>query len=126
MSIQQYSELKRVGQEQMEKKDCTVIALALLTDVEYKVAHRTMKLAGRKNRCGARNGTARKVLSKQRKITAWPVDAKTALTLARELPAKGLFLVEMTGHVAAFINGELCDWTEGKRKKIIAVYRINI
>lgn len=126
MSIQQYSELRNVSKEHRERNDCTVIALALLTGTEYKEAHQAMKLAGRKNRCAAKHGTVRKVLGKQRKIITWPVDAKTAITLPRELPSEGMFLVQMTGHVAAFINGELCDWTEGKRKKVKAVYRVNI
>ena len=50
-------------------------------------------------------------------------NAATMVTLAREL-TEGTYLVSTDGHVACLKNGEVHDWTKGRRHRIEAVYKV--
>jgi hypothetical protein len=50
---------------------------------------------------------------------------RTMVTAARHLPTKGTFLLVTKDHVAAFKNGQLVDWTHGRRLHIIGIFKVN-
>ena len=49
--------------------------------------------------------------------------AATIVTLAKEL-TEGTYLVGTNGHVACLKNGEVHDWTKGRRHRVLDVYRV--
>lgn len=48
----------------------------------------------------------------------------TISTIGRRYP-RGVFLVFVRGHVAAMIDGEVLDWTAGRRHRVIKLVRID-
>ncbi len=110
-----------------ESRDCTVKAVAIACNVPYKVAHKAMSDNGRKPRQGAypfQTHNAIKSLGFKVEMTH-RFTAKTITTLARELPSRGVFIVHVRGHVLACRGGEVKDWTEGRRNRILSVYRVS-
>ena len=51
-------------------------------------------------------------------------EARTIVTLERELPKKGHFHIRVRGHSLAFIDGETIDWAKHSRRVVKAVFRI--
>jgi hypothetical protein len=50
-------------------------------------------------------------------------NAATVTTLAKEL-TEGTYLVGTNGHVACLKNGEVHDWTKGRRHRVEDIYRV--
>lgn len=125
-----FKELCDASSKAGEYRDCSVKAVALCCGVDYATAHATLKAKGRKNR----RGTPRMVTwaavdalgyeAQRLNITA----AKTMTTLPAAMKElgfdKGRYMVFVSGHVAAFVDGALEDWTKGRRHRITHIYRI--
>lgn len=132
-----------------ESNDCTVRALANAADVPYDVAHRVLKKHGRKDRRGATfktlNGAYEecgfRLVSlhgdgKRARFAArhtgteharkW-VDGITFGKLVESLPPYGEYIINVTGHAVAVVNGKVIDtFHNNARKRVVAVYkRIN-
>ena len=110
-----------------ERNDCAVKAIAIACNVPYKVAHRCLeKYAGRKHRRGTMtrfiNGSIKKLGFD---VTPHDVTAKTITTIARDTAVQdGFYVVYVRGHMAAIVNGQIEDWTEGKRHRVKSVYKV--
>jgi hypothetical protein len=108
---------------------CSVIALAFALDISPAQAQKRLREFGRRKGKGitlpvlllaiVEGGRSYKRLTKHR-----CTKAKTMITLMKSIPKRGTFLVYQTTHVAIVRDGEVMDWSEGRRKRIIAVYRI--
>lgn len=113
-----------------EHGDCSVIAVALTCRVDYDLAHVAMRAAGRKPRRGAFHEQIRKAVKSLGKepqkylIIRKPNGSKyTPKTIGKAYP-QGRYLVYTRGHVFALVNGEVQDWTAGKKNHILGIQRV--
>jgi hypothetical protein len=93
---------------------CTVIATAKVCKVSYGKAFNACRRNGRKTRHGARSNIyfmAMLDLGFLARYVELGLVGKTIGTAERELPSRGTYLIHVRGHVAAFTNGKLHDWT---------------
>ena len=108
-----------------ETRDCAVIAVAAVCNVEYGVSHATLKKNGRKNRTGTYFNTIRDSVTELGfNIELINTGAKTVSTIADYLPRNGNFLVRVSGHILAVSDGKVLDWTAGRRHRVQNVYAI--
>jgi len=131
-----------------ESNDCTVRALANAADVPYDVAHRVLKKHGRPDRkgatfktlhgayeeCGFRlvslhgDGKRARFAARHTDIDSrkWQ-DGITFGKLVEQLPPYGEYIINVTGHAVAVVNGKVIDtFHNNARKRVVAVYkRIN-
>lgn len=125
-----------------ETNDCTVRALAAATGESYEDAHAALAKHGRPYRkgpkalgnrlngrititCPALEKAARDLGYDFRIMEPSEYSAKTMVTAARDRKlAKGHYICMVRGHVAAVVNGEVIDWTDGRRHQIKEVYQI--
>lgn len=135
-----------------EYNDCTVRALANAADVPYDVAHRVLKKHGRPDRKGACFKTLHAAYEecgfrlvslhgdgKRSRFAARHVDANASTSsvkwvdgitfgkLLERLPPYGEYIINVTGHAVAVVNGKVIDtFNNNARKRVVAVYkRIN-
>ncbi len=110
-----------------ENHDCTVKAVAIVLDMDYSTVHRAFANAGRKPRKGVRRDIterATKALGYEFKEVSRT--ARTAITIERDRKLQsGRYVIGMTHHLAAMIDGKLMDWSQGRRKKINGVFQLN-
>lgn len=125
-----------------ENNDCTVVAIAAVTGVPYAVAHAALAAEGRKNGRGCFKPQQRAALEKLGfKLIRLPVESvlhsyphpynqlKNVTTHHPER-VKGFwadgakYLFYTRGHVAAIINGVNVDWTKGRAKRVLEIYRV--
>jgi hypothetical protein len=125
-----------------ERRDCSVKALALVTGVPYKVAHKALREAGRKARKGATWEMQRKaasslgfrlvVVDPQKMIKRYPGRHNTLRHITthhmkrfHEVWKDGnSYLLHTTGHVAAVVDGVNHDWTVGRLKRVIGLHQV--
>ncbi len=115
----------RLGMD--EAKDCAVRALSIVSGETYRSVHEVFARAGRRPRKGAPAWMTWDVLYKmglERNLVTHKFQAKTVVTLARELPSKGWFLIQVRNHILAAIDGKIIDWTADRRHRILAVYEV--
>ena len=121
-----FNKAQMISRSVNEWNDCTVKAISIACDVPYKVAHKALANEGRRNRCGC-YGHQQKAAIKALgfKVEMKDVTAKTMGTVARDKAVQdGHFLVYVRAHVAAVVNGKVEDWTEGRRHRVISVYKV--
>ena len=123
-----FEKVKNESFKANESNDCAVKAIAIACNVPYKVAHKALANLGRRNRRGTLNSTihtAIKQLGFNLECITFKVKAKTVTTLAADRAVKdGFFVAFVRGHIAAIVNGQIEDWTEGKRHRVRLVYKI--
>lgn len=123
-----FQKVKNESSKANESNDCAVKAIAIACNVPYKVAHKALANLGRRNRRGTLNSTihtAIKQLGFELECITFKVKAKTVTTLAADRAVKdGFFVAFVRGHIAAIVNGQIEDWTEGKRHRIRLVYKV--
>jgi hypothetical protein len=125
-----------------ETNDCTVKALAAATGESYDDAWAALNRHGRPFRKGPK--AMLKTINGRRAIVCPALEkaanelgfdfrvmekheyrAKTMVTAERD-PAlrNGGFICMVRGHVAAVVDGEVIDWTEGRRHQVKEVYEL--
>ena len=110
-----------------ETRDCAVIALAILTGLPYAIAHREMKSEGRKDRGSSDLRMLMSALSRcwLRGMERTPIKGITVATFHKRMAGStGRYLIRTSGHVAAFVDGQVQDWTQDRRHRIIEVYKL--
>ena len=122
-----YDQVKKDSKSMGETRDCAVKAVAIVTNTPYKVVHKMMAKLGRKSRQGTYMEITMKVLKQlgcyvERNET---ITSRTISTLEAQLPEKGRFLVQTRSHVLACVNGEVCDWTQGRRHQPKQIFEIS-
>lgn len=123
-----WSELCDEAKARNETNDCSVRAIAAAGFTGYTEAHDAMANRGRKHRRGAYLPDIIKAAEDlgmaPRKIRDY--SARTMTTAARDRRlARGQFLVFTRSHVAAVVDGDVVDWTDGRRHRITSVYQVN-
>ncbi len=111
-----------------ERNDCTVRALAVITGLDYDVCHAQLAKQGRKPRKGCywftEGPKAAKALGFDlRQMARNEYHAKTMITAERDRALQsGKYAILVSRHVAGMVDGDVIDWSQGKRKRIQAVY----
>ena len=127
-----YETLNKSTEYRSEKRDCTVVALALLSGEEYKDAYAALELAGRKRNCGAytyQTMEAFKILDVE--LTQLPSISIRQKNGSRYTPKtigkryqKGKFLCRSHGHMFALIDGVVEDWSRNRRLHIKQMWKV--
>jgi hypothetical protein len=132
MQSDKYAKLKkaRYRKQLKETNDCSVMAIAIACRLSYKKAHDLMAAYGRKNRQGANNFA---ILQAARSL-GFEITAVNNLvqgngcgytvTTIGEKCKSGYYLAFVRGHVLGVVNGEIYDWTEGRRHRVNEVYKV--
>jgi len=111
-----------------EDKDCTVVALAVILDGDYPRAHAALKKAGRKDGRGMASYLWEKVYPKvgyALDVVTNNFKSKTIRALEKELAELDdgrKYVINVSGHVAAWDGKELVDWTSGRLHRIQEVF----
>ena len=121
-----WADVADASAERKEHNDCAVRAVTIVTGLDYQTVHAAFIEAGRKPRKGTPRGVTREAC--KRLGYQWEpvqVRAKTAITAERDpVLRSGRFVVGMTRHLAAMVDGQLIDHTKGKRKRINGAYTL--
>jgi len=127
--------VQRESEALNERNDCTVKAVSIACQVPYSEAHGYLKALGRRKGCGwfPNNHQRRKrghvsgyidnldfLGIEYEKVS---VVSSTVSQIERELRT-GHYMVHVSGHVLALVNGKVQDWTAGRRHRIVSVYKI--
>ena len=111
-----------------EHNDCTVKALTAATGLDYDVCHDALAKLGRRNRRGCNWMTlgpkaAENLGFRMERMDHRDYSAKTMITVERDRAFRnGHYVIQVSHHVAAVIDGKVCDWSQGRRKRVQAVY----
>lgn len=115
-----------------ETNDCGVRALACVCSIPYPAAHMTFRILGRRPRDGVHMGDMFKALKKHAKnvgniqLIQQPNGSRfTPISVAKAYP-KGRFLLYSRGHVMAMVDGEILDWAQNRRLRIVAIQEVKI
>lgn len=121
------AESKRYG----EKADCAVVALSIALKAPYSLIRDQLTYRGREPGKGTPQSMLESVIitehqrvmiNRTREFRAKGV--KTVNNLRGALPKRGIFIVYTARHVLCARNGEVHDWTDGRRHRVQEVYEI--
>lgn len=116
MSNERWAEVKANSDRVGERNDCAVKAFALAFDMDYDNMRELFNACGRKPRGKTSRSVYDKVLRKiNGSVTPQKLVGKSLKSL--ELPKTGSFLVWVSGHVLAYIDGVILDWTNGRQHR---------
>ncbi len=130
--MERFFELCRETKRFNEARDCAVKAVALVCNVSYQTAWYALQAEGRRFRGGTSLDKTRRacerlgwVMEKMDLLTVRRAGARTMLTAGRaRLFRQGRFLLGVSGHIAACIDGEVIDWSKGRRHRLSRVYTV--
>jgi len=113
-----------------ETNDCAVIALSIVMRTTYKEAHTLCANTGRQPRQGtytrqtfAAVAAAGFRLEPVKKMVQPNGSRYTPKTIGGKLK-RGYFLCFCSGHMFAVVNGDVEDWTQGRRHHITEAYKV--
>ena len=133
-----YEHIRLGSTEHNEHNDCTVVATAATCGVSYDEAHAALKKHGRKRHTGAGPHIYVKAIEQELgKKTRWfewgeicqlarnnGARYLTSNSVVKALPPKGKYLVRSHRHIAAVVDGQMIDWTEGRRFRIVQIWEV--
>jgi hypothetical protein len=131
MSKTDYKAMRDCSNRFKENKDCAVIATAIVTRTSYEEAHALLKKFGRQNGRGTKFMSITQPAIESIGYTVTEVKNNkqqngsyyTPKTIGQKL-TKGYYLCRVKGHIFAVVNGEVLDWTKGRRHRIIAINQV--
>ncbi len=128
-----YDRVQKMSAVLGEWNDCTVMATALACDMEYLDAHDICSELGRRK--GGRLNTVWKLIPRLKdlgyRVRAFDREELiqgngsmyTMVSIVRKLGV-GRYIVQVRGHVAAVVDGEVLDWTAGRRHRVLRIWEI--
>ena len=124
-----WAETRKAAAELKERNDCTVTAVTIVTGKPYAEVHKAFTDAGRKPRKGVKRAITAKACKAlgYELVTLDPTRyrARTGITVERDKAfKKGRYVIGMTRHLAACVDGTLHDWTSGSRKRVNDVFTL--
>ena len=126
--------IKAASKSHNERNDCSVKAVAILCNATYDEAHAALKAAGRKDRKGAGFDQIMKAVRSLGCYVEYDDELNhrgrnmhriTVNRVGAALP-KGRWLVYSNGHVLAVKNGEVLDWTKGRRHQARLAWEVSL
>ena len=145
---QQFDKLSEDPLAKKDRNNCTVMATSLLCDIPYNTAYNACRDVGRrKHNHGMTYGEVNKVIKslgfKLEEVSTrsrapwngnkWTVDFEprqpnghgyTCKSIHKLLPNKGKYLLCFRGHVCAYVDGKVEDWTNGRKHRVTKVWKI--
>lgn len=112
-----------------ETNDCTVKALTAATGLDYDTCHAALAKFGRKPRKGCvfhmvGKRAAQYLGWKMETVSKHELRAKTITTAERDpVLRNGRWVLQVSRHVAACVDGKVIDWTQGRRHRLQCAYR---
>lgn len=140
-----FNQLQSKSIEHKDSNDCAVKAIAVVTGCSYELAHQMLANQGRKRGCGTftrmthevirRLGfklelidhMAKRALYSQKTTCGYVYKNITTHHFAKFPEAwkdGNTYLVSTPGHVLGVIDGTVHDWTVGRSKHLISVYKV--
>ena len=125
-----YQKASRISKEVGETNDCAVKAVAIVCDKPYRMVQDKLSSLGRRSRQGTQTVAIEKAIKGYGfKITRVEGESPyrfggTPTTLTNRLPSKGMYFAYTRSHIIAVKNGKIEDWTEGRRHRILQVYKV--
>lgn len=125
-----------------EHNDCSVKAVAILTDTPYEIVHQRMAIAGRKSRRGTPMGITGGVITSlgyrwletdpQTFINQYPKSHQILKGVTSHHPERfnkvwkngKRYLLFNNSHALAVVNGETIDWSQGRALRIKYIWEI--
>lgn len=130
--MNRYEQIAKTKAYASERAPCAVVALSVLCHIPFKDAQKALLEAGRKKGRSTEWDQLVKAFDlcgfKLVKICGKPEFSKTPITYTRNWTVEKFGshnLLEFSGHVGAAINGEVLDWTKGRRHRIIGIYGVS-
>lgn len=129
--MRKYLEARNESIRMREHNDCAVIAVSIAARVPYKRAHAALRDAGRRDRAGTYWYQSEKALRalgctleviEPRKRDGGQYTMKTIGGAYK----RGYYMIRVRGHVAAMVNGEVLDWSEGRRHRVNQIVRVTV
>lgn len=120
-------EIYRIGQLYYgDTGHCSVVAVAVSCNVGYGRALKEMSKQGRMLRTGANVLQIHDAIRELGfDVVRHKLDVNgTVSTITRKLPKLGTFIAYVRGHILTVRDGEVIDWSEGRRHRIISVYEV--
>jgi len=142
MKTQAFETLKNESRKYGETNDCGVIALAACCRVDYSTAHGALRREGRKfgkgtymsafhraaNALGYKtdDGQFRNFAGGTRlsSIVRRKGSGLTVSTAPKWLPRRGVFVLVTARHVLTMVNGNVIDWSAGRKHRITNIYEV--
>jgi hypothetical protein len=140
-----FTELHGRSQALNERNDCAPKAIALVTGVDYNLVLAIFKKRGRRSRCatqpavtfgslgdlGFKSTRMRTMdrldlidrLSREFNYNVQHLTTRQLVLFPLLDPTK-TYLIETRGHIAAYVKGELIDWTETRANRITEIHEI--
>lgn len=129
--MQRFTELINESRKVGETNDCTVKALAIVTNLSYQKSREILQQKGRRYRKGLvssvrdYNPTLLKTIQELGfSVKRVKCNSKTVRTLERNVKSNGTFLVFTNSHVLAMKDKEVMDWTKGRCHRVLTVWKI--
>lgn len=120
-----YAELNHESRLHNERNDCTVIALAVTTEVPYRQVHTALKKRGRKDRCGSYRrqwlGAVRDLGFVYKELDLRGYAGRTVRSIETELRCYHLgqkILVKVRGHLMGFDGERFQDHARGSLRRV--------
>lgn len=113
-----------------ERNDCAVASVAIASGIPYEKVREAYRKAGRRARCGAWTYTTEKALKllgvqvKQATEKYLRKGGKTLRTLERVLDPNKRYLIRVSGHMVAGINGRIEDTERASLRRVIEVQEV--
>lgn len=108
---------------------CAPIAMALTSGETFDDCHEMLTILGLRK--GKRTGTTYEGHMKGLHELGFnttrclvPNHIKTNITLRGKLDPNKKYIIEYSGHVAAYVNGKIEDWSDGRRKRVIGIVEV--
>lgn len=127
-----YKQAASISESMNESNDCTVIALAIATESSYQDAHKVLSILGRKPRHGMNSRTIKTMMQIGAKMLGRVVDntptypTSTTMATVGERYPHGRWLVICRGHIAALVDGQVQDWTAGRKHRVKMMLRVGV
>jgi hypothetical protein len=119
-----------------ENNDCAVKAIAIVANASYEEAHAALAAQGRKN---GRGSNLPQIMAALKSLGVFVHGYKgikdhggvamRRLPMSRvkyHLPSEGRFLVLTRNHIVAVKDGEVLDWTEGRRHQALFAWEVSL
>ena len=121
-----------------ETNDCAVKAISIACRISYKEAHALCAKFGRKNRRGMKTNAILEAVkslgcslvekdkystARNKKTGCFEKCGYTVSSIGPKIK-RGYHLVFVRGHVLACVNGQVADWTEGRKHHVIKTVKV--
>jgi len=127
--MSRFNQVQEYAKGNGHSRACAPIAMSLVTGESFDVCHKVLEVMGyRPNKPrGTKSGGYMKGLHElgfNTRRHGIPSHIKTNITLKGKLNPNKEYIIEYQGHVAAYSNGVIEDWTDGRRFRVLGIMEI--